>query len=106
MLQHSRTADFMSLTCLSLPLQDLNICCSGGMHCRPGGAKLGVPPMVGQLTFTLKRMTFSTTTSLSGMICFKATKHPAKTPSNPAISRYLRPTPTHHARSQRHPYGH
>ena len=34
-------------------------------------------------------MTFKSTSSLSGMICFNATRHPAKTPSKPAISRYL-----------------
>ena len=56
---------------------------------------MGLHEVDGYLTFTLKRMIFNNTTSLSGMICFKATKHPASTPSNPAISRYLRHTRTY-----------
>lgn len=55
----------------------------------------GLHEVDGYLTFTLKRTIFNNTTSLSGMICFKATKHPAKIPSKPAISRYLRPTQTY-----------
>ena len=37
-------------------------------------------------TLALNLMTFITVTSLSGIICFKATRHPANTPWKPLTS--------------------